>query len=570
MVEIDNRKNMRTLLETIEQGVEHKKTKDQMYHELLGQGHTLQAIDAAWKDVHARRSPFMGMSMMAVLGAVLVGVGVLSFVASNWDAMNNATRILIILAAMVGSYAAGWMLLQRGKKVTGRALILLGSIIYGAGIMLVGQMYHVQTNWMNAFNLWLIGVLAITTLFLSLSHGVLACVLFFVSNMAFAFEMIGRGINSEIHTVITDGSWVTISIMALSAAAFGWTAWHMRRAMNSKKHTETKVSSSAKKWLGRIVQLFVVAAVSQGSVAMMHALDMVGVADITTVRVVGGFTVLLFFWAAYEVRGRLVLFFAIVNLMSWWSTAVISPERAAHTVSAHGFVGLLLLLFVALIVFGAGHRLLSKYRHFEGVYVGPALTFVLILLTVISSSNAIMELWDGYGENASILASWSVTFTYFLLIAIVAGLLFVLTRLRGGLSRIELIWLAVLGVVSLVVGTLAIAAVDPETMGRFVSNDTSKFTVHGIVWALVLNVIAFATMIWVAIVGYQRHDRWRVTTAAVAICIWVLARYFDWIFTYLDKSVGFITLGAILLGVGYGLERSRKKIIASFTNHHSA
>ncbi len=562
---------MNALHEFIERELEHGKQREAIYYALLGQGRTVQAIDAAWKEVHARKSPISGVSILVILGAVLVGVGILSFVASNWEVMSNAVRIVILLVAMVSAYAGAWQLLQRGHQATGRAFVLLGSIIYGASIMLVGQMYHVQTNWTNAFSLWIIGVLAMTMYFVSLSHAVLASLLFFISNAVFAVEAMGRGLTSSAGVyVITDGSWVTMGITALCAAALWSAAWYLRLVATRARSALFTITPRARKWLGRFTQLFLVFAVGQSHVAVVHALDMLGVPDLVNYRVVGFVMMLVLFGAAYWVRGRLVAFFAILNLITWWCTAIIGPEASVSLVAVHGFIGLAILTLVALIVVGAAHRMVAKYRHFGSVFIGPALTLLLIFLTVISSSNVIMELWGNYGNRASILTSWSITFTYFLLITIVTGLLFVLSRVRRALSSTELLWLAVLGVFSLIVGTAGFSAVEGDSVGQFMRTGSTAFTTSGIVWAFVLNIVAFATMIWVAVVGYERHDRWRVTTAAIAIIIWVLARYFDWIFTYLDKSVGFVTLGVVLLAVGYGLERGRKKIIASFTHHHSA
>jgi uncharacterized membrane protein len=40
------------------------------------------------------------------------------------------------------------------------ALILLGTIIYGAGIFLVAQMFNIRANWPDGFILWMIGTIA--------------------------------------------------------------------------------------------------------------------------------------------------------------------------------------------------------------------------------------------------------------------------------------------------------------------------------------------------------------------------------------------------------------------------
>ena len=561
---------MHSLHDHIEKELQQGKSKEDVYRELLGKGHSVSAIESAWKAAHARESSISGVAVMLILGAVLVGVGILSFVASNWDAMSHALRIVIILVAMVASYAGGWIVMRRGHSATGRALVLLGTIIFGAGIMLVGQMYHVHTHWINAFNLWLIGALAMMALFTSISHGVLACLIPIAGGVAYGASLMVRALSNEgFASWLEYNSWTTASITALASAALWMSAWYLWRTITGHHASLEPITPRAKKWLGRIAQLLFVYAVGNTTQALIMLVVLMGGSPTMTEQVVGAMMVLVHLFVAYWMRGRIVLFFGVTALLGWWWTSIIAIENASHLVAAHAHIGLVLLTLIALIVVGGAHRMYPAFRHFGGIFIGPALTALLILLIVISSSGVITNLWGNYGNQASVLTSWSMTFTYFVLIALVVGLLFILARLRV-LSRVEWIGLGVLSLFALVVGAAGLRVLQEGAASSVFIYREPVFTTGGIVWSFFMNIIAFATMIWLAIVGYQRRDRWRVSTAAVAIIIWVLARYFDWIFTYLNKSIGFISLGVVLLVVGYALERGRKRIIASFTHHHSA
>jgi uncharacterized membrane protein len=90
---------------------------------------------------------------IAVIGAIAAGLGVILFFAANWDAIPEPARVALLLSVLVGSYAGGWKLLER-RPLVGHALILLGAIAFGAGIFLVGQMYHVQAHDPLAFAIW--------------------------------------------------------------------------------------------------------------------------------------------------------------------------------------------------------------------------------------------------------------------------------------------------------------------------------------------------------------------------------------------------------------------------------
>jgi len=105
----------------------------------------------------AERRRSRAVQAIAVIGAVAAGLGVILFFAANWDAISRAVRVLVLLAALFGSYAAGWLTIAR-RPLVGHALLFLGAIVFGAGIFLIGQMYHVQAHDPLAFALWSAGV----------------------------------------------------------------------------------------------------------------------------------------------------------------------------------------------------------------------------------------------------------------------------------------------------------------------------------------------------------------------------------------------------------------------------
>lgn len=87
-----------------------------------------------------------------------MGAGVFSFVAANWQEMTRPMKVGVILVAMLISYSTGWYMKERTNlPKVGEALILLGAIIYGAGIFLVAQMFNLRANWPDGFILWMIG-----------------------------------------------------------------------------------------------------------------------------------------------------------------------------------------------------------------------------------------------------------------------------------------------------------------------------------------------------------------------------------------------------------------------------
>lgn len=95
--------------------------------------------------------------VVVTLGAILVGLGILSFIASNWDGISNLVKLGIIFGAFSAINLAGYLLTESYPK-TGRSLIYLGTLVYGAGIFLIGQMFNFGGSFSTAFLLWSIGV----------------------------------------------------------------------------------------------------------------------------------------------------------------------------------------------------------------------------------------------------------------------------------------------------------------------------------------------------------------------------------------------------------------------------
>ncbi|MGB8931025.1 MAG: DUF2157 domain-containing protein, partial [Anaeromyxobacteraceae bacterium] len=118
-----------------------------------------------------------GPSILAVyvLGALMVGGGVVSLVAWNWDEMGKVARLSVILAAMLAAHAAGFRLRDGGRhERLGHALQLLGTLIFGANIALVAQIFHVSGTWYGAFGALALGALAAGVLLDSLPTLLLA------------------------------------------------------------------------------------------------------------------------------------------------------------------------------------------------------------------------------------------------------------------------------------------------------------------------------------------------------------------------------------------------------------
>ena len=112
---------------------------------------------AAIRGRYAREAPAATrgriVRVVSAVGAVVAGLGVVLFVAANWDGMPRPTRVVLLLALVAAAYGAGYVLRERRgtHPHVGEALYLLGGLAFAAEIFLVGQMYHVDAHWPLAF-----------------------------------------------------------------------------------------------------------------------------------------------------------------------------------------------------------------------------------------------------------------------------------------------------------------------------------------------------------------------------------------------------------------------------------
>jgi len=96
--------------------------------------------------------------VIVTIGAILIGLGILSFIASNWDGMSKLLRLAIIFCVYLAVNLIGYRLNHDYPK-TGRSLLYLGVLVYGAGIFLIGQMFNFGGAYALAFLLWSLGII---------------------------------------------------------------------------------------------------------------------------------------------------------------------------------------------------------------------------------------------------------------------------------------------------------------------------------------------------------------------------------------------------------------------------
>lgn len=124
-------------------------------------------------------------SILAVMGAILVGLGVVGLIALNWEDLSDNAKLVLLVVCTTSAYLLGWCVAYCiGYYRIGMALILLGAILFGASIHLVAQSFNVEVNHPNLVTVWFLGVVPIA--FVTRSYVVLAlAIILFLSALGF-------------------------------------------------------------------------------------------------------------------------------------------------------------------------------------------------------------------------------------------------------------------------------------------------------------------------------------------------------------------------------------------------
>ena len=94
-----------------------------------------------------------------ILGGILLGAGVLLFVAAHWDDVSPGWRLTLVMA-MLGLFHGLGIAARERFAGFATAMHAVGTVASGAAIALVGQIFNMQEHWPAAVLLWAVCALA--------------------------------------------------------------------------------------------------------------------------------------------------------------------------------------------------------------------------------------------------------------------------------------------------------------------------------------------------------------------------------------------------------------------------
>jgi len=120
------------------------------------------------------------MTVFSGIGACVIGLGVILLFAYNWSEMSKFTKLAIIFSSIGISHFAGIAVFLQSErfKAVGQALTIIGTMLFGAGIFLIAQIYHINEHYPNAFLFWGIGAFLLAWAMPSIAQAIIAAILF--------------------------------------------------------------------------------------------------------------------------------------------------------------------------------------------------------------------------------------------------------------------------------------------------------------------------------------------------------------------------------------------------------
>ena len=109
-------------------------------------------------DFDATERKSFGYLALLALGYLFIGIAVILLIGSNWEDIPRVIRMAVLIGITAGVHSFGvYSYDQSPQKAT--VLFFLGSLLYGASIILIAQMYHLGEHMPDGVFWWAAGVL---------------------------------------------------------------------------------------------------------------------------------------------------------------------------------------------------------------------------------------------------------------------------------------------------------------------------------------------------------------------------------------------------------------------------
>lgn len=475
------------------------------------------------------------IKVLSIIGATLIGIGVILFVASNWEQIPNIIRTFMLLTITFGTFYLGYYFSyqREGYSNVGKSLLFLASLFWGATITLITQIYHIPAddNWW-IFLIWAIPILPVAYFFDSTLVFILSSGLFLIWNFSFS---VSQNIANYYYLLITFTILLPLSkdnklryvsnIIALILTAFF--------GLFNKYDWFVLLIA-----VGLLIYYFIrerklIYLISSSISFILWMITF----SLVHEQLPNYFFILplgILFYLTYKDKSEANLIINTIGFLVWVNLFInsflkkISPDETTSFIT---FITLQSLLGVTIYLIGIVHQ--EEYRSFKIVY--KIFGFIITLIvTYILSYIAVLESYSTLDSRV-----------YFCGIVGVVAILLILwnvlkNRFSAKYEKYELIVL-----ILLLAGNFLLLLMPEWTLMNTVN----------------MNIILLLFAIISILYGFEIQNVKIFNLGIVIFVLFVVIKYFDVFWRLLDRSIFFVVGGLVLIIGSVILERKRKRIV---------
>lgn len=263
--------------------------------------------------------------------------------------------------------------------------------------------------------------------------------------------------------------------------------------------------------------------------------------------------------SAYYFKTFYTLLFGLIGLTTWWGAQSVQWISGKNIKMSVIFVG---LSFLALLFYLLGHlhKKQMKFKRFASVYLVLGIINITGLLFFFSTKIGIRAIGE-MTRGSSLFGSWQLTLSLCVFFILLIGIT-LYAAARKVIFLFELLAVLVLtclfGVVVFIPEQIMFINQIGHSYPYYGSGELSS---AGVLWAIICNFAIFFELLWLIFSGYLRRETWLINLGTLFMFLLIIVKYFDWFFTFLDKSIFFIGAGILLFVVGLFMEKSRRHMI---------
>jgi len=131
-------------------------------------------------DFHNLSRRSFGYNVLMGFGYLFIGLSLITLIGANWDEIPRALRMAAIVALTLVTNTFGLIKYRQNQINQAVYLFFLGSLFYGASIILIAQIYHIGEHYPDGVFWWAIGILPVALLLESTLIMILALCLSFI------------------------------------------------------------------------------------------------------------------------------------------------------------------------------------------------------------------------------------------------------------------------------------------------------------------------------------------------------------------------------------------------------